>query len=82
MSSSLSEQERIGLEDVFLSISSSRNLTQKWSIWSKNISHHFDTKILSTPLLLPRSTKTWLKISLKNHKITKLFNKMQKRRKI
>lgn len=82
MSSSLSEQERIGLEDVFLSISSSGNFTQKWSVWSKNLSRHLDTKILNTSLLLPRSTKNWLKISLKNHKITKLFNKIQKRRKI
>jgi len=80
--SSLSEQERIGLEEVFLSISSSQNLIQKWSVWGKNISLQFDGKKLSTPLLFTQNPKTWLKNGLKNHKITKLFNKMQKRRKI
>jgi len=79
--SSLSEQERIGLEEVFLSISSSQNLIQRWSIWGKNISIHFDGKKLVFPLLFPKIPKTWIKNGLKNHKITKLFNKMQKRRK-
>jgi len=80
--SSLSEQERIGLEDVFLSISSSGSFAKKWSAWSKNISLRFDTKFLNTPLRLSRNPKNWLKNSLKNHKITKLFIKTQKRRKI
>ncbi len=80
--SSLSEQERIGLEVVFLSISSSQNLIQKWSMWGKNLSLQFDSKKLSDPLLFTQNSKTWLKNGLKNHKITKLFNKMQKRRKI
>jgi len=76
--SSLSEQERIGLEEVFLSISSS----QKWSIWSKNFSVNFDAKKFVSPLMFAHHSKKWLKNGLKNHKITKLFNKMQKRRKI
>jgi hypothetical protein len=80
--SSLSEQERIGLEEVFLSISSSQNLVQKWSIWSKTFSTDFDTTKLFSPIKLTRHSKKWLKNSLKNHKITKLFNKMQKRRNI
>ena len=80
--SSLSEQERIGLEEVFLSISSSQNLIQKWSIWGKNLSLPFDSKNLSSTLFFTQNPKIWLKNSLKNHKITKLFNKMQKRRKI
>ena len=80
--SSLSEQERIGLEEVFLSISSSQNIMQKWSSWGKNLSIHFDGKKLTSPLLFTKNPKTWIKNGLKNHKITKLFNKMQKRRKI
>ncbi|MDP2849484.1 MAG: hypothetical protein Q8O20_00265 [Sulfuricurvum sp.] len=79
--SSLSEQERIGLEEVFLSISSSQNFLQKWSIWSKNFSVDFDTKKLVSPLMFAQHSKNWLKNGLKNHKITKLFNKIQKRRK-
>jgi len=79
--SSLSEQERIGLEEVFLSISSSQNFTQKWSAWSKKISLRLNTKKINSPLVFDSSPKTWLKNSLKNHKITKLFNKLQKRRK-
>ncbi len=80
--SSLSEQERIGLEEVFLSISSSQNLIQKWSVWGKSLSLQFDSKKLSNPLLFTQNPKNWIKNGLKNHKITKLFNKMQKRRKI
>jgi hypothetical protein len=80
--SSLSEQERIGLEEVFLSISSSQNLMKKWSIWGKNLTVRFDAKKFASPLLFTHNPKTWIKIALKNHKITKLFNKMQKRRKI
>ncbi|MDD2950972.1 MAG: hypothetical protein PHU29_09305 [Sulfuricurvum sp.] len=80
--SSLSEQERIGLEEVFLSISSSQNFMKKWSIWGKTLSERFDAKKFASPLLLTHNSRRWLKISLKNHKITKLFNKMQKRRKI
>jgi hypothetical protein len=80
--SSLSEQERIGLEEVFLSISSSGNFVRKWSIWGKNLSLSLDTKIFNTPLGFPKNPKLWLKNSLKNYKITKLFIKMQKRRKI
>jgi hypothetical protein len=79
--SSLSEQERIGLEEVFLSISSSQNLLQKWSYWSRSVSVDFDKKKFVFPLTLAQNSKNWLKNGLKNHKITKLFNKMQKRRK-
>jgi len=81
MMSSLSEQERIGLEEVFLSISSSQNLLQKWSLWNKNFPIDFDPKKFASPLVLTNHSKNWLQNSLKNHKITKLFNKMQKRRK-
>lgn len=80
--SSLSEQERIGLEDVFLSISSSQNFMQKWSIWSKNFSIRLDAKKFASPLLFTQNTRIALRNGLKNHKITKLFNKIQKRRKI
>jgi hypothetical protein len=76
--SSLSEQERIGLEEVFLSISPSRNFLEKWSVWGKTIA----PKKLASPLSLSQHSKNWLKNGLKNHKITKLFTKMQKRRKI
>jgi hypothetical protein len=79
--SSLSEQERIGLEEVFLSISSSQNFGQKWSIWNKNFPVDFDVKKLISPLMLAHHSKKWLKNTLKTHKITKLFNKIQKRRK-
>lgn len=80
--SSLSEQERIGLEEVFLSISSSQNFAQKWSMWSKNFALGFESKKILSPLMLTQHSKKWLKNGLKNHKITKLFNKIQKRRKI
>ncbi len=80
--SSLSEQERIGLEDVFLSISSSHNIVEKWSMWSKNFAIDFDAKKWASPLTFSRHSKNWLKNGLKTHKITKLFNKFQKRRKI
>ena len=76
--SSLSEQERIGLEEVFLSISPS----PKWSIWSKNFSIDFDAKKLTAALNIAHHSKKWLKSGLKTYKITKLFNKTPKRRKI
>jgi hypothetical protein len=79
--SSLSEQERIGLEEVFLSISSSQNFIKKWSLWSQNFSVDFDTKKFVSPFTLTHHSKKWLQNSLKNHKITKLFTKMEKRRK-
>lgn len=80
--SSLSEQERIGLEEVFLSISSSHNFVKKWSIWSKNLTIELNTEKWSSPVILTHHSKNWLKNTLKTHKITKLFNKIQKRRKI
>lgn len=76
--SSLSEQERIGLEEVFLSISPSRNFFEKWSAWGKTMA----PKKFASPLSLSQHSKNWLKNGLKTHKITKLFTKMQKRRKI
>lgn len=79
--SSLSEQERIGLEEVFLSISSSQNFAQKWSIWNKNFSVDFDAKKLVSPFTFAQHSKKWLKSTLKTNKITKLINKIQKRRK-
>ncbi|MFZ2889503.1 hypothetical protein [Sulfuricurvum sp.] len=82
MGSSLSEQERIGLEDVFLSISSSRNITQKWSNWGKNLVFNLNKKIIPSSLNISKNSKIWLQNSLKTNKITKLFTKIQKRRKI
>lgn len=79
--SSLSEQERIGLEEVFLSISSSQGFAPKWSVWSKKISLRLNAKKNYSPLQMATDSKIWLKSSLKNHKITKLLNKLQKRRK-
>jgi hypothetical protein len=79
--SSLTEQERIGLEEVFLSISSSRNLYHKFNSWRQ----HFSTLLSDTrgtySSLIPSHANIWIKNSLKNHKITKLFIKIQKRRK-
>lgn len=82
MGSSLSEQERIGLEEVFLSISHSGNLPQRWSDWGKNFVFTLNAKLIPLPLNIRKNSKKWFENSLKNHKITKLFNKMQKRRKI
>jgi len=79
--SSLSEQERIGLEEVFLSISSSQNFVQKWSVWSKNFSIDFDSHRRSSSFSFSRHSKIWLRNGLETHKITKLLNKIQKRRK-
>ena len=76
--SSLSEQERIGLEEVFLSISPSRNFFERWAYWGKTL-HSNKT---SLPFSLTRHTKIWINNGLKTHKITKLLTKMQKRRKI
>lgn len=80
--SSLSEQERIGLEEVFLSISSSQSMVRKWSLWSKNLTVGLNAKSLKFPTTLSRHSKSWLKNTLKNHKITKLLTKIEKRRKI
>jgi len=81
--SSLTEQERIGLEEVFLSISpSSRNIFHKLSSWSPNFSLLTHVKKLSSPLRSPGKSNFWIKSNLKKDKITKLFNKIQKRRKI
>jgi hypothetical protein len=80
--SSLSEQERIGLEEVFLSISSSQNIVQKWSMWRRNFTVGLNSKSWKSPKTFTRQSKNWLKNTLKNHKITKLLNKIEKRRKI
>lgn len=79
--SSLTEQERIGLEDVFLSISSSQNIFQKWSSWKRNLSKLIKRKQFVSPHLLVRHSNLWIKKPLNKHKITKLLNKIQKRRK-
>lgn len=80
--SSLTEQERIGLEEVFLSISSSRTLLQKISFWRQNVSMLFKSNRLSTPWRIPKKSNFWIKSSLKKDKIKKLWTKMEKRRKI
>ncbi|MGE4471966.1 MAG: hypothetical protein AB7D20_04140 [Sulfuricurvum sp.] len=79
--SSLSEQERIGLEEVFLSISSSRNFFQKWSFLGKKTPFRLNDTKSDSSLILASKSRNWLNNGLKNHKITKLFNKLQKRRK-
>ena len=80
--SSLTEQERIGLEEVFLSISSSRNLLQKWNSWRQNFSALLTATKKHSPVSTPSRANIWMKKSFKTHKITKLFIKIQKRRKI
>lgn len=65
MGSSLSEQERIGLEEAFLSISPPRNITQKWSNWGRNFIYSFNTKMVTSPLGIRKSSKSWLQNSLK-----------------
>lgn len=79
--SSLSEQERIGLEEVFLSISSSRNFFQKWSFLGRKTPFRLNDTKSDSSLILASNSRNWLKNGLKTHKITKLFNKLQKRRK-
>lgn len=80
--SSLTEQERIGLEEVFLSISSSQNVFQKWSVWKDNLSKLMKHKQLFSPLFFVGSSISGVKNPLNKYKITKLLNKIQKRRKI
>jgi hypothetical protein len=80
--SSLTEQERIGLEEVFLSITPSKNVFQKWSSWKQNLSALMQSKWLPSPFLLGRNAYLQLKTPLNKYKITKLLNKIQKRRKI
>ncbi len=79
--SSLTEQERIGLEEVFLSISGSQNVFQRCSHWGKNLSILIKGKNLALPSSLVTGSNFWLKNNLKHNKITKFFNKIQKRRK-
>lgn len=80
--SSLTEQERIGLEEVFLSISSSKTLIQRVSSWGRTLSLFLlDTK-RSYPSMHPQKGFFSLKNSLKQDKIKKLFVKKEKRRKI
>lgn len=80
--SSLTEQERLGLEEVFLSISSSRNVLHKISSWRQNVSLLLQSQKLSLPFTVGRNHDFWIKNALKKDKLTKLFNKIQKRRKI
>lgn len=80
--SSLTEQERIGLEEVFLSISSSRNLFHKWNSWRQRFSTLVSSSKGYSPLTTHTNTDRWIKNSLKTHKITKLLLKIHKRRKI
>ncbi|MBN2871058.1 MAG: hypothetical protein JXK04_08915 [Campylobacterales bacterium] len=79
--SSLTEQERIGLEEVFLSISPTRNVFHKWSSWKHNLSKLMKRKQLFSPVFSAGSSVLGAKNPLNKHKITKLFNKIQKRRK-
>jgi|GEM_PF-853218 hypothetical protein len=79
--SSLTEQERIGLEEVFLSISASPNVFQRCSLWSKNLSLLIKGKHPVLPAILSGSTVFGQKNNRKPNKITKLLNKIQKRRK-
>jgi len=79
--SSLTEQERIGLEDVFLSISSSQNIFQKCSCWGQNLSFLIKSKYFFSPRPMTKRPQIWFKNRLNKHKITKLITKIQKRRK-
>lgn len=79
--SSLTEQERIGLEEVFLSISSSRNFFHKWNSWRQQFSTLLSFNKGNYPLPIRSQANSWIKSTLNNRKITKLFIKMQKRRK-
>ena len=80
--SSLTEQERIGLEEVFLSISPSRSVFRKWPSWKKTLGILMKSKRFISPFLTTRLPYFWAKTPLNGHKTTKLLNKMQKRRKI
>jgi hypothetical protein len=79
--SSLTEQERIGLEEVFLSISSSQNLFHKWRFWRQHFSTLLSFNKDNNPFPIHSQANRWIKNTLNNRKITKLFIKIQKRRK-
>lgn len=80
--SSLTEQERIGLEEVFLSISSSKTLMQRISSWGQTFSLFLADTKRSFPLSHPKKRAQSLLKSLKQDKIKKIFVKKEKRRKI
>lgn len=79
--SSLTEQERTGLEEVFLSISSSQNIFHKWNSWRQHFSATLNGSKDKYPSLIPSHAHIWMKKTLNSPKITKLFIKIQKRRK-
>lgn len=79
MNGSLTEKERLGLEDVFLSISSTPSARYRWSRFCCQIEFKPHIKKFG---FSPKNSLLTLKESLKDHKITKLFIKNEKRRKI
>lgn len=79
--SSLTEQERIGLEEVFLSISSSQNLFHKWNSWRQHFSAVLNDPKDKYTSIIPSHAHSWMKNTLNSPKITKLLIKIQKRRK-
>lgn len=80
--SSLTEQERRGLEDVFLSISSTGNLLQRCAAWGRNLSMLDTLKQIRIPISFRSKPIKWLKSGLKKHKLRKVLYKTEKRRKI
>jgi len=78
MNGSLTEKERLGLEDVFLSISSTPSVRYRWSRFCCQIEFKPSIKKLK---FFPKKSISTLKESIKHHKITKLFIKNEKRRK-
>ena len=76
MNSSLTEKERVALDEVFLSISTPQSIFDKMFFLHKNkkcnSSTHYKTNTFSMTTSI---SKAW-----KSNKITKLFAKLQKRR--
>ncbi|MCK9372845.1 MAG: hypothetical protein M0P91_06580 [Sulfuricurvum sp.] len=75
--SSLTEQERIGLEEAFLSISQSRNMFRRLGSCHRFFSSFLINAIFATP----SKTRIEVNSGLNSPKTTKQFIKTQKRRK-
>lgn len=75
--SSLTEQERIGLEEAFLSIAQSKTVFRRWSSCHRFFSSFLINAIFATP------SKPRIEVNSgpNSPKTTKLFIKTQKRRK-
>lgn len=80
--SSLTEQERIALEDVFLSISSSKSFFQRVNIWSRELSQNLTVTKPFESLKTHLQARKWFKKDAIGMKMRNLKNKFEKRRKI